>query len=499
MNGIDAHATACHLQQQDRFPVHLVLFDTRNPSDEGQPIMPEGRREKADDSIAWQQWLRPIRNLFRRSIPSRRIDTHNDTDTLSRLGAEAVRQGILATDCYLRLYHDVAAAGVDAAAHYLSEGWKEGRLPSPWFHADTYAILEPRFREEESDPVRHFLAYGIRRDATRRGIQGMATAWPALSTGNVPNRVFDSSWYLRRYPGVANSWLAPLPYYIVHGDRELCFEPSLHFNRHAYAAICPDFDRHRHNPVLHYLLKGRYDPVIEKAVGELKATPAEAERLVASGWFDPDWYTTGYPGTPFLGAHPLDHYMALGWRYGRKPFADYDADAFSERFPDFLPGRMNPLRHLLQQENMPERNTLPWPLAREVSPGRDHERDESSRTTSRNTSSIPITAVVPESGVATHRQELEKHVETVVWQGIQNRRAYRPGRYDGTMHILSNQYHYDEDPTLGWKDELYGEICTYRLFGDHESYHRDELPANTEIIHGVLTGIFGQAPTPDTT
>jgi hypothetical protein len=182
--------------------------------------------------------------------------------------------------------------------------------------------------------------------------------------------------------------------------------------------------------------------------------------------------------------------MALGWKYERKPFAAYDPESFSKSFPDFMPNRMNPLRFLLQQAKLPERHALDMPGTVEMKEETDTYPDISSAiSTHEPVLASENTDLEKRTGEGPHRK-IETQIESFIWQGIQNRLSYRPARFNGTLHILSNQHQFDDDPTLEWKDGLHGGIQTYRLYGDHESYHRDELQANAGIIHHVLAGVF---------
>ena len=54
--------------------------------------------------------------------------------------------GLFDVDFYLRSYPDVAAAGLDPAAHYLLVGAREGRDPHPLFRQQLLSQVQPRSR-----------------------------------------------------------------------------------------------------------------------------------------------------------------------------------------------------------------------------------------------------------------------------------------------------------------------------------------------------------------
>jgi serralysin len=55
----------------------------------------------------------------------------------------------------------VAAAGVNPLEHYEQFGFKEGRNPSAFFHANDYLDANPDVAAAHVNPLDHFLQYGI--------------------------------------------------------------------------------------------------------------------------------------------------------------------------------------------------------------------------------------------------------------------------------------------------------------------------------------------------
>ena len=114
---------------------------------------------------------------------------------------------------YLELYPDVAAANVDAAEHYISQGVREGRayrhegLPDD-FNTKAYLELHPDVLAAKLDPIEHYLSYGIEeRRAYKPGqIRG------ELDVRNCPNPKPDT--IVEQFDGAEHS---PMPE-IMEGD-----------------------------------------------------------------------------------------------------------------------------------------------------------------------------------------------------------------------------------------------------------------------------------------
>lgn len=77
--------------------------------------------------------------------------------------SDAVRK-LVATEFdrefYLQINSDVRVAGIDPLEHYLSDGWREGRDPNPFFSTAYYLQSSPDVRERGFDPFYHYLLSG---------------------------------------------------------------------------------------------------------------------------------------------------------------------------------------------------------------------------------------------------------------------------------------------------------------------------------------------------
>jgi hypothetical protein len=61
---------------------------------------------------------------------------------------------------YLRAYPDVAGAGMDAAAHFYANGWREGRDPGPEFATSAYLKANFDVARAGINPLLHYIEFG---------------------------------------------------------------------------------------------------------------------------------------------------------------------------------------------------------------------------------------------------------------------------------------------------------------------------------------------------
>ncbi|MDB5072388.1 MAG: hypothetical protein JWM87_3499 [Candidatus Eremiobacteraeota bacterium] len=140
-------------------------------------------------------------------------------------------------------------------AHFVSQGFREGRSPHPLFAIDWY---KARYRAGDANPLLHWLASN-----------GRATS---------PHPLFDSAFYLRSYGDVAASEANPLEHYIGQGGRE-GRDPHPLFSTQRYLAAHPDVAAAGINALLHYVVIGEregkrthplFDPLAYRARYELR-------------------------------------------------------------------------------------------------------------------------------------------------------------------------------------------------------------------------------------
>ena len=252
--------------------------------------------------------------------------------------------------------------------------------PCPWeiFEADWYAATYMRRLNpgDPSDPFTHYTRLGTRRGAS-------------------PNRYFDESWYLSRYPEVRaavqrSEFSSGFAHYCAAGF--LTHNPHWLFNEALYRTRHPDAHDARltelqmRNAYQHYLLIGQnqtvsgsyfFDPQLLVDATNIAEQPFSA--LLGSPWlgnlrlspyFDPDWY---------LAAHPhVEDEIAEGWygsalhHYLTNPSpanfpgsADFDEAFYAARYPDIgeaiAIGEMRSgLQHYIFHGRFEDRQPSPW-------------------------------------------------------------------------------------------------------------------------------------------
>lgn len=99
------------------------------------------------------------------------------------------KSGLFDPAYYLRNYSDVRDADVDPLAHFISNGWREGRNPGPFFDVHFYLSSNPDVAAAGVNPVAHYIQFGkkegrqpISADA-RRNMQIIAEKDPAARRG----------------------------------------------------------------------------------------------------------------------------------------------------------------------------------------------------------------------------------------------------------------------------------------------------------------------------
>jgi hypothetical protein len=102
---------------------------------------------------------------------------------------------------YLQHNPDVAAAGIDPLLHYETAGWREGRNPNAWFDDAGYLAHYADVAAAGVNPLDHYHTIG----------------W---QEGRDPSTAFDTTDYLHANPDAASAHIDPLLHYLQHGIAE---------------------------------------------------------------------------------------------------------------------------------------------------------------------------------------------------------------------------------------------------------------------------------------
>lgn len=141
--------------------------------------------------------------------------------------------------------------------------------------------------------------------------------------------LFDTQYYLRRYPDVAASNFNPFVHYIRHGAFE---------GRHPHPLFDPIYYANARGAGW----KANGDPVLRFLEEGL------ADRTSPHPLFDMNYYYSTYPDIAQLGLNALAHYVRYGVSERRKPSILFDIDYYEAGLGAGLPVDMNPLVHYLE-------------------------------------------------------------------------------------------------------------------------------------------------------
>ena len=212
------------------------------------------------------------------------------------------------------------------------------------------------------------------------------------AAGYDPHPMFWSAWYLERYPDVAAAGINPLVHYVIHGASE-GRDPHPLFDTSWYLRRYPDVAAAGVNPLIHYVERGAaagYDPhPVFCSAWYLKRYPEVAAAGVdpfthyiergAAARYDPHpmfwsaWYLDRYPDVAAAGINPLIHYVTHGGSEGRDPHPLFDTSWYLRHNPDAVTTGLNPLIHYVARGAPEGRQPGPlfsdsddWELGRDI-------------------------------------------------------------------------------------------------------------------------------------
>ena len=330
------HAVTAGLSQEIDVSYMLAMpleEDEKQESEQATVIQEE---KKIDDS--WEL----VRGLAKRAVKmlySYLLNRHCRTIRSSRL---------FDAEYYVGKDETLRAISVDPLLHYVENGYREGRNPSPFFLLDYYEKNNPDIKEKGIDPLLHYLESGWqKRTATHpllenyllrpgslfkkaelkpRGVDGCA-APEALS-------YFDQEFYCRKYLDIAGCGMIPVVHYLVHGGEERR-QPGPFFDPGWYVDRTPFYNTEKGDLLDHYLNIGAavgkspipvFSPEFyreqnrdiignEPDVFAHYLTYGLEKDLLPCAWFDPSYYRLSCTDlAPY--SFPLDHYLYQGVHEG---------------------------------------------------------------------------------------------------------------------------------------------------------------------------------------
>jgi len=190
---------------------------------------------------------------------------------------------------YNATYPDVADQRVDPLVHYLLDGWREGRDPSPWFSTTSYLGLHRDVATAGINPLLHYIQHGREEGRALR-----PSNMPRPFKPFRPSQEVDHVAAMRRYIALRHG---------PHADRP----ESLDIDRLAQATISEKLAAADPEPIL---------PADDSAL--------TLHMAAVHGLFDRDYYLENNTEPYQSGMDPLEHYCRQGWKDLLKPNPDFD-------------------------------------------------------------------------------------------------------------------------------------------------------------------------------
>ena len=251
---------------------------------------------------------------------------------------------------YRREYADVMLSGVDPFQHYMENGWREGRNPAADFV--TLYYRDKHLGGRPINPLTHYAEQGIH--AELRAMPHDENDYLEVQMP-VVLPYFDPSGYSAQ---VDSFGMNPLQHYLQYGWRENIRIKS-EVNLGDYADHFSQVRRLRVSPLYHYASQKRllaWQELTERtrdgggtsSSGSVsKVDERRNVRRVLGEAFDRDYYLSLYDDVRRSSGDPLDHFMDVGWREGRRPNLLFDTTFYLRENSETMVSGTNPLYHYL--------------------------------------------------------------------------------------------------------------------------------------------------------
>lgn len=228
------------------------------------------------------------------------------------------------TDYYNARNADVAAGGLNAWQHYLTNGGTEGRSPDPFFDGTLYLLQNPDVAASGMNPLLHFEAYG----------------W---HEGRDPSLLFSDTKYLAANPDVAASGMDPLAHYFLYGQ----VEGRATFLSGGVETADPLVSAPFYDAQLGASLIPTGTAAAQQAAWSYD-TGGWQRGLKPDSLFDTTYYLQHNPDVATAHVNPLLQYEQFGWKEGRDPSAAFSTSKYLAANPDVAAAGIDPLLHYVQ-------------------------------------------------------------------------------------------------------------------------------------------------------
>ncbi|OYU53630.1 MAG: hypothetical protein CFE27_01765 [Alphaproteobacteria bacterium PA1] len=213
-------------------------------------------------------------------------------------------------DWYSRHYGLSGQSAAQPLHHFATIGILENHSPSPLFDSQFYLKQNPDVAESGVPAFWHFLSRGIKENRQ-------------------PNWFFEPEFYLNAYPDLKGSKQGPLKHFAVSGMKEgrkgsVLFDPTYYMEQ---------------NPDLHAAGVNAYQHFMEFGIAEGRSPTA---------LFDRKFYTKAYPEVELSGLSSFEHFVKIGIQADYQPNALFDPEFYVERYADVRLSETSAFAHFIQ-------------------------------------------------------------------------------------------------------------------------------------------------------
>lgn len=257
-------------------------------------------------------------------------------------------------DYYLSQNRDVREAKVDPLEHFVLYGWMEGRNPSPEFSVSFYLKTYNDIKASGVNPFWHYIVAGRQENrlpmpqAPEKEGASSAEDSKLKYIVDIINAFFDNSYYMEKYPEVAEYEESGIMHFCQIGWRE-GKDPSAEFSVNGYLEDNPDVAASGVNPLWHYVVAGRDEgrPIISVEMYRNRSARPVIETSIEAirDHFDSAFYIFKYADVAASGLDPHEHYWNSGWKEGRDPCATFSTGYYLDTNPDVADLGINPFWH----------------------------------------------------------------------------------------------------------------------------------------------------------
>ena len=239
----------------------------------------------------------------------------------------------------------------DPLEHFMTEGWRKGLDPAPWFSTSFYLQTYPDVAASGLNPFYHYVEHG------REEGRSVAPAEPAENDRSweidIIRTALDEGFYAQQLRGIGVD--ASGTDLVLHYWREgaaLGLDPTPDFSTSHYLTAHADVAAAGVNPFAHYLARGKGEG---RSSQNAQARPFQAKRPLSAGddkdlvhgEFDREYYLAANQDVAAAGVDPLEHFLANGWKEGRNPNLWFSVTDYLDLYPDVASVGINPFLHFL--------------------------------------------------------------------------------------------------------------------------------------------------------